>query len=168
MAQWAYSFQPLFTCALARHRMEKVNSKRSDPFLFSFFFPSPPSTHKEITKCLFFCQNISLGTSTWLEAAELESCFITEAYLECSKQLSTSPNGIKHKFSRLVISGGCTQMTVVSSNGGQKRSSDFSVVLHFLSFPLEKYNGFQTLTKFPLRKKYYIKWLIRFRILPHV
>lgn len=50
------------------------------------------------------------------------------------------------------------QMTVVSGDGGQKITSDLYVLLHFLSFSLEKHNGFQTLTKLPLPKKcYYIK-----------
>lgn len=39
MAQWAWSFQPLSTGAPARRRMEKVDIKRSDPFLFFFLSP---------------------------------------------------------------------------------------------------------------------------------
>lgn len=38
----ACNFQPLFTCAPARCKMKKVNTKRSDTFLFSFFFVFSP------------------------------------------------------------------------------------------------------------------------------
>lgn len=50
---------------------------------------SPPHMYKELTKCLFFCQSTSLGTSTWLVATELKSYFITRpslGALNCSRQ----------------------------------------------------------------------------------
>lgn len=69
----------------------------------------------------------------------MESCFITQVYLEGAALLSTAREGIKTRFHHPLILGGFTRMTTVSNNWGQKKLSNFSRVLQFLSFFLEKY-----------------------------